>query len=373
MGRKLDDPTLQRYYDLWADEVAGVALYRDLAEVTEGERREIFLGLAESEERHVNHWRRLLERAGVTDLTPPKATVRNRVLTRMARRFGADAVLPIMLRQEASNAARYRSFSAAPNIFADQETANSKALAAMSGEAEGGQIRSSEGRHRGGGAGGWLRATVFGFNDGLVSNLGLVMGAAGGSDNRRLVLLVGLVGLVAGAFSMASGEWLSVSSQRELYEREIAIEREELLHDPAEEARELALIYRAKGIPKAQADALVEQIMSDPDTALDTLAREELGISPGELGSPWVAAGSSILAFGLGAVIPLLPYLFGSGSVVLAIAAGISALALFAVGIATSVFTARGAVRTGLRMVLVGAVISVLTYGLGSLVGSSVA
>jgi vacuolar iron transporter family protein len=367
----MNNPTLQRYYDLWADEIAGVDLYRELADASTGERREIFLGLARSEERHVQHWRRMLERNGVTDLAPPRRTLRTRVLTRLAHRFGSDSVLPIVLRQEASNAERYRRFAAATSIMADQEALHSRTLAAMTGEGEGGQIRSSEGRHRAG-VGGWLRAAVFGFNDGLVSNLGLVTGAAGGTDEGRFVMLVGLVGLLAGSFSMASGEWLSVTSQRELYERELAIEREELEHMPDEEAQELEFIYRAKGVPRAQAHALVSRLMADPDTALETLAREELGIEPGRLGSPWLAAGSSIAAFSFGALIPLLPYLVGSGTAALVASLVLSAVALFGVGVLTSVFTARGPVRTGLRTVSLGAVIAALTFGLGKLVGTTV-
>jgi VIT1/CCC1 family predicted Fe2+/Mn2+ transporter len=367
----MSNPTLQRYYDLWADEIAGVDLYRQLAEVSSGERREIFLGLATSEERHVQHWRRMLERNGVTELEPPRRSLRNRVLTRMARRFGSDSVLPIVLRQEASNAERYRRFAAATTVMADQEALHSRTLAAMTGEGEGAQIRSSEGRHRAA-AGGWLRAAVFGFNDGLVSNLGLVTGAAGGTSDGRFVLLIGLVGLVAGSLSMASGEWLSVTSQRELYERELAIERQELEHMPEEEARELTLIYRAKGVPRRQAEALVGRIMADPDTALETLAREELGIEPSRLGAPWLAAGSSIAAFAFGAVIPLLPYIFGSGTAALVASLLLSGLALFGVGVVTSVFTARGPVRTGLRQVAIGAVVAGVTFGLGKLVGTTV-
>jgi VIT1/CCC1 family predicted Fe2+/Mn2+ transporter len=371
MARRMSNPTLQRYYDLWADEIAGVDLYRELAEVSDGERREIFLGLARSEERHVQHWKRMLERHGVTDLEPPPRTLRTRVLRRLARRFGSDAVLPIVLRQEASNAERSRRFAAATTLMADQEALHSRTLAALTGEGEGGQIRSSESRHRTG-VGGWLRAAVFGFNDGLVSNLGLVTGAAGGTDRARFVVLVGLVGLLAGAFSMASGEWLSVTSQRELYERELEIEREELEHLPDEEAQELELIYRAKGIPRAEAAALVRRLMADPDTALETLAREELGIEPGHLGSPWTAAASSIGAFALGATIPLVPYLVGSGTAALVGSLALSAVALFAVGVLTSIFTARGPIRTGLRTVTIGAIVAALTYGLGRLVGTSI-
>jgi VIT1/CCC1 family predicted Fe2+/Mn2+ transporter len=313
----------------------------------------------------------MLERNGVRDLTPPRRSLRTRILTRLARRFGSDSVLPIVLRQEASNAERYRRFAAATSVMADQEALHSKTLAALTGEGQGGQIRSSEVRHRSG-AGGWLRAAVFGFNDGLVSNLGLVTGAAGGANHGRFVMLVGLVGLLAGSFSMASGEWLSVTSQRELYERELAIEREELEHLPDEEAHELELIYRAKGVPRAQAAALVGRLMAHPDIALETLAREELGLDPNRLGSPWLAAGSSIAAFALGAVIPLVPYLIGSGTVALLASLALSAVALMGVGVLTSVFTARGPVRTGLRTVTIGAVIAALTFGLGKLVGTTV-
>src|SRR5262249_2510261 len=154
----------------------------------------------------------------------------------------------------------------------------------------------------------------FGVNDGLISNLSLVMGVAGGTSDKSIVLLAGLAGLVAGAFSMASGEWISIQSQRELYENEIRIEQEELRAFPDEEHEELQLIYEARGITPPAAHALVQNIMRRPDVAIDTLAREELGLDPARLGSPWGAAATSLVAFALGAVIPVIPFFFGSAT-----------------------------------------------------------
>ncbi|HEX5586525.1 MAG TPA: VIT1/CCC1 transporter family protein, partial [Acidimicrobiia bacterium] len=200
----------------------------------------------------------------------------------------------------------------------------------------------------------------------------LVMGVAGGTSNQRFVLLAGVAGLVAGAFSMASGEWISVRSQRELYENELRIEREELVAFPEEEREELELIYRAKGVSATAAHELVTTIMEQGDVALDTLAREELGLDPSKLGSPWVAAISSFLAFSLGALLPIVPFFFGTGAAAIAVSAVVSVLALFAVGAATSIFTGRHAGRAGLRMALIGASVAAVTFGVGSAVGANV-
>jgi VIT1/CCC1 family predicted Fe2+/Mn2+ transporter len=241
----------------------------------------------------------------------------------------------------------------------------------MQGIPEGSGIARSEGRHRAG-VGGALRATVFGLNDGLVSNFSLVMGVAGGTSDNSIVLLAGIAGLVAGALSMASGEWVSVSSQRELYENELRIEREELAAFPEEEREELELIYLAKGIAPVAAHELVDNIMDRDDVALDTLAREELGLDPNKLGSPWVAALSSFVAFAFGALLPILPFLFGSGTAPTVVAAALSLVALFVTGAATSIFTGRDAGRAGLRMTAIGAVVAATTYGIGTAVGTAV-
>jgi VIT1/CCC1 family predicted Fe2+/Mn2+ transporter len=366
------DPELAQFRELWADELGGAALYRALADHADERRRPIFLALAEAEERHAAHWAERLREGGVTDLTPPRLPFRIRVLRRLAKWLGTETVLPIVLRAEAADADRYRDVAAAPAVMAAQETMHGKVVAAMrGGDSAGGRIAASEGRHRAG-IGGTLRAAVFGVNDGLVSNFSLVMGVAGGTSNKSIVLLAGVAGLVAGAFSMASGEWVSVRSQRELYENELRIEEQELSAFPEEEREELELIYQAKGIDPEEAKALVDNIMQRPDVALDTLAREELGFDPGTLASPWVAAGSSFAAFAAGAFLPVVPFFIGSGVAAAVTSALLSVLALFGVGAAISVFTGRHAGRSGLRMAAIGAVVATATFLVGKVVGVSV-
>jgi VIT1/CCC1 family predicted Fe2+/Mn2+ transporter len=228
-------------------------------------------------------------------------------------------------------------------------------------------------RHRGIGGGGNLRAAVFGVNDGLVSNASLILGVAGASANNSIILLSGVAGLLAGAFSMAAGEYVSVRSQREMFEHQIGLERDELAQYPEEEAEELALIYAARGLPREDAQKLAKALIADPDKALDTLAREELGLNPEELGSPWGAAIFSFLSFAAGAFVPLLPFLALAGARALPVSVGFTALALFAVGAAISLFTGRSALRDGLRMLAIGAAAGALTYGIGNLLGVSLA
>ncbi len=365
------DPEAARFLELWADELAGAALYRALAERAGDQRRDVLLELADAEERHAAHWAKLLAERGITDPTPPRASLRVRVLSFMARRLGTDTVLPLVLKLEAADAEKYDTIAEAPASMAAQERAHGKAVSALVGGPTGQRIARAEGRHRMGAAG-VLRAGVFGFNDGLVSNLSLVMGVAGATRDSKILLLAGVAGLVAGAFSMATGEWISVRSQRELFEREIAMERDELAHFPEEEAEELALIFRAKGVEREEAEALARRLMSRPETALDTLVREELGIDPSELVSPWTASISSFATFALGAFIPVIPFIVGSGTAALVAAAIMSALMLLVVGAAISVFTERPAIRNGLRMLAIGAVSAAATFGVGKLVGVSV-
>jgi VIT1/CCC1 family predicted Fe2+/Mn2+ transporter len=328
--------------------------------------------LADAEQRHADHWARLLHEGGVTKLAPPRLPLRVRVLRALAARFGPDAVLPVVLRAEAADADKYRRVAEAPAAMAAQERRHGRMLAALGGGGSaGGSILRSERRHRAG-AGGTLRASVFGVNDGLVSNFSLVMGMAGGTSGRSFVLLAGIAGLVAGAMSMASGEWVSVRSQREFYEHELAIERDELTAFPEEEREELELIYQAKGVDPAEAKALVASIMDRPDVALDTLAREELGLDPAELGSPWTAAISSFFSFAVGAFVPVLPFLIGSGTAAAIAAVFLSVLALFLVGAVISVFTGRGAARSGLRMALIGALVATITFCIGKAVGAAI-
>lgn len=365
-----DAKRIARLREMYADEVSGGALFRGLAEHADEQRREVFLQLAAAEERHAEHWARLLRDAG-EEPRQPRLPFRVRALCFLARHLGTEAVLPLMLRTEAAEADRYRDDAEATDAMAAQEAAAGRTIAAMQGIPEGGSIARAEGRHRTE-VGGVLRATVFGVNDGLVSNFSLVMGIAGGTTNNSVVLLAGIAGLVAGAFSMSSGEWISIRSQRELYENELRIEQEELRAFPEEERNELEMIYRAKGISAEDARVLVDTIMNRDDVALDTLAREELGLDPSTLGSPWVAAFSSFAAFALGAALPVIPFLFGSGAAPTIIAATLSVVALFGVGAATSIFTGRHAGRAGLRMALIGGLVAAVTFFIGKVVGQAV-
>jgi VIT1/CCC1 family predicted Fe2+/Mn2+ transporter len=228
-------------------------------------------------------------------------------------------------------------------------------------------------RHRGGIAGGNLRAAVFGASDGLVSNACLILGVAGAAGGQgRTVLVSGVAGLLAGAFSMAAGEYVSVRSQREMFEHQIGAERDELAQYPDEEAAELSLIYQARGLGKDDADRVAARIVANPGYALDALAREELGLDPGALGSPVGAALFSFAAFAAGAAVPLAPFVVGGGGAALAAAVVLAGLALFGVGCATSLFSGRDAVRGGLRSLLIGAAAGAVTYGIGRLLGEAV-
>jgi vacuolar iron transporter family protein len=218
-------------------------------------------------------------------------------------------------------------------------------------------------------SGGTLRAAVFGVNDGLVSNTSLILGVAGAGTADAGVLLAGVAGLLAGAFSMAAGEYVSMRSQRELFEHQIAQERDELERYPDEEAEELALIYEARGVPLDIARTMTHALMADRDKALATLAREELGLNPDDLGSPWGAAASSFAAFAAGAIVPLAPFALHAGGRALPIAVGSAALALVAVGATLSLFSGRSAWRGGLRMLLVGALAGGATWLVGQLLG----
>jgi VIT1/CCC1 family predicted Fe2+/Mn2+ transporter len=220
--------------------------------------------------------------------------------------------------------------------------------------------------------GGSLRAAVFGINDGLVSNFSLVMGFAGAEAKPEYILLAGVAGLLAGSFSMAAGEYISMRAQRELFEQQIAMEKQELEMSPKEEEEELSLIYQAKGIPEKEAVLLARRIVENPKTAIDTLAREELGLDPSELGSPWTAALSSFFAFVIGAFVPVLPYIFTHGSTAWISSAALSCAALFGVGALLSIFAARGPIFTGMRMLGIGLLASGITYMVGWLLGVSV-
>jgi len=368
--RRREVPYVTRYREYWESEQSAAWLYRKLAEVADEESAATLTRLAEAEERHASHWEKLLAQAGVADLKYSGPPRRERFLAWLARRFGVEHVLPILIRLEAADARKYIGVPEAPTAMGQEEVQHGRTLALI-GKGGPGRIADIESRHkvRSGGA---LRAATFGVSDGLVSNLSLVIGVAGGTANNQIILLAGMAGLVAGALSMGAGEWVSVKSQRELYEREIEIEREELLAFPEEETAELAMIYRAKGIEPEAAERLAGRIMLRPTAALDTLAREELGLDPSDLVSPWVAAIASFLAFAAGAFVPVIPYIIGSGTAAFVAAAGLSGLLLALVGLMISILTGRSAVVTAGRMLLIGALAASATFGIGKLIGVSV-
>ncbi len=279
-------------------------------------------------------------------------------------------VLPTIAGAEQADSHRYDALpETQPTALPSEERSHARLLRSISGGLEGGAVAQLEGRHRaiGGNA---LRAAVLGANDGLLSNLSLVMGVAGAALDNRAVLIAGLAGLLAGAGSMALGEWLSVQSSRELYQRQIAIEARELAEVPDEEAEELALIYQAKGLPEAEARALAGRLMSNRDSALDTLAREELGVDPEELGgSAWEAAAFSFILFAMGAIIPVLPFLFIAGRSAIAGSLLVSALGLFAIGAGITLMTGRSVWFSGMRQVVLGLLAAAITYGVGHVFG----
>jgi VIT1/CCC1 family predicted Fe2+/Mn2+ transporter len=373
----LDQQTIARYRRMWQEEVDSAATYRALANLeSRPDVASVYALLAESEERHAALWRQKLESAGLADGTI-RPSWRARLNIWIARRFGIDSVLPMLVRDEVSGARAYAATDDSSTAHLPAEERSHARVFRELGRRPGGlageAVARIEGRHRAAG-GNALRAAVLGANDGLVSNFSLVMGVAGAELASSTILLTGIAGLLAGAISMALGEWLSVQSSRELYTRQLEIERTELETNPEEEEHELALIYQAKGVAPGQARDLARGLLADRGTALDTLAREELGIDPEGLGgSAWIAALTSFLLFAVGAVIPVLPYFMLGGMPAVLWSAAISALGLFAIGASITLFTGRGMAFSGFRQVAFGLAAAGVTYGLGRLVGVGLA
>jgi vacuolar iron transporter family protein len=355
------------------DELNGAALYDSLASAERDTRlAEVYRRLATVERRHADRWRRKLEDAGES-LPSFQPSWRTRTLGFLARRFGSGSVLPSVQTLERADTDKYATQADARD-FHGEERSHSRVIQLMSsmrGGFAGTDVARLEGRHRTAG-GNALRAAVLGANDGLVSNLSLVMGVAGAAMQQSAILVTGLAGLLAGAGSMALGEWLSVQSSRELSRHPLETEAEELEAAPEEEEEELALIYQARGLDEKQARAFAASMMSNTDTALETLAREELGIDPRELGgSAWEAAITSFILFSLGAVVPVLPFFFARGMTAMWLSVAFSTVALFVVGGAITLFTGRSVLFSGSRQVAFGLIAAALTFGLGRLVGIS--
>ena len=370
----MDRQGARRFRELLTAERQSAALYRGLAASTQGDRKEVFLELAAVEDRHAEHWAAKLKELGEPVPEPGRQDLRGRLLTWLAKRFSVDSVLPLVERAEHADAGIYDGDPDALDEMAVDERSHARVLTGLRTSpngAGGREIGRRERWHRSDRSGS-LRAAVFGVNDGLVSNTSLVMGFAGSGAASSTVLFAGLAGLLAGAFSMAAGEYISMSSQRESFQHEIELEAEELRDDPEAEAEELALIYRAKGLDAEEAEKVAKTIMKDKDAALDTMAREELGLDPDDLGSPWAAAFSSLIAFAIGAVVVVLPYIFGSGMAAMITAICLAAVALFVVGAALGLINGRPWLRSGVRQLLVGGVAALIVFGIGHLIGHNV-
>jgi len=336
--------------DNWKEEQRSAYLYRVLAQIEAGTPRErLFAELGREAQSQSTIWAEAARKQGKAVPHSYSPDLRTRIVQRLTRRFGPRPMRSMLA------AIKVRGMS----VYSHADPGHPMPDAASGVER----------RHRGLASGGNLRAAVFGVNDGLLSNASLILGVAGAAAEPGMIVLSGVAGLLAGAFSMAAGEYVSVRSQREMYEYQIGLEREELSKYPEEEAKELALIYEVRGLPAEEAQRLADSMIADTARGLDTLAREELGLNPHELGSPWGAATFSFLSFAAGALIPLLPFLFGKSASALYGAIGLTAAALFGVGAALSLFTGRGALRGGLRMLLIGAAAGALTFLIGRWVG----
>ena len=358
-----------RYREYLKAELEAAGLYRAMAEVEKDSgRAEVFERLVSAEMRHASRW---AERLGMdpTGLEPKAAGLRLRALRVIARVAGTRRLVPWLVRGEGKEIDAYASDPEARDLVAEEKR-HARVLSEMAvGEGGRAAVRAEASPFGGGGS---LRAAVLGVNDGLVSNFSLVMGVAGGTSNDAdIILLAGVAGLLAGAFSMAAGEYVSMRSQRDVYEHQIRMEEAELEEWPEEEAAELVLIYQAKGFQLDDAQSIAKHIMARPQVALETMVREELGLDPSRLGSPWGASISSFLAFVAGALVPILPYFADAGRLAFIFSAVLSAGALALVGGLVAATSHRSVVWGALRMFLAGGSAAAVTFGIGHLIGVS--
>lgn len=356
-------------------EVDASFLYKVLAEHEEDATlADVFRQMSAIEHGHALAF---MEKSGMDTTRFPEPSTRAKILKAIGRVLGYNYVLGVLLDTEksvASSVIRAKQKAGAPASLSDTShvtilkniLANQKNLTAPN-------IAKFEKRHRSVG-GNALRAAVLGGNDGLVSNFSLVMGIAGASSGQKEVLLTGLAGMLAGALSMALGEWISVKSSQELSENQMQLEMEELESNPEGEEKELALIYRTKGIPEEQAKQMAKNIIADKAHAHEVLVKEELGINPEELkGSAMEAAITSFLLFSVGAIIPVIPFFFSGGIKAILFSAGLSAAGLFLIGSAITLFTGKSIWFSGFRQVVFGLAAAAITFGIGRLIGVSIA
>ena len=361
----------------YLDERSSAMLYQTMAEVERDPHlAEVYRRIGETEVGHAAHWKEKAEAEGMI-IPDFKPDWRTRTMATLARKFGPAMILPMIQNMERTGIVGYSTMEGTATMQGEEQS-HSRLLnqitssLTMSGGLSGSALAQLEGRHRSTG-GNSLRAAVLGANDGLVSNLSLVMGVAGATLGGKAVLISGIAGLLAGAISMALGEWLSVQSSRELYHNQIETERVEIEQSPAEEIQELALIYQTRGISPEAAQSMANQMLANKDNALDTLSREELGINPDDLGgSAWEAALTSFFLFTLGAIIPLSPFFFLTGMSAVYLSIAVSAIGLFLLGAVITLFTGRGVLFSGARMVIFGLVAAAVTFGIGRLIGVSI-
>ena len=362
---------MARYREYLDAELEAAGLYSAMADAErDSAREEIFRWLVAAEMRHAKRWAEHLD-IDPTRLQPCSTGLRLRIVRAAARLVGTARVVPWLVRGEDKDIRVYASDPEARDLV-EEERRHARVLSGMSvGKSP---LPFSFGESRGVAGGGSLRAAVLGINDGLVSNFSLVMGVAGGTgvNNVDFILLAGGAGLLAGAFSMAAGEYVSMRSQRDVYEHRIRVEAAELEEWPEEEEEELVLIYQAKGFEESAAKSIAKQIMERSDVALDTMAREELGLDPSQLGSPWGAAISSFGSFVVGAFVPILPYLAGVGDGAVWFSAGLSAGTLALVGAFLAATSSTSVAWGGLRMLLAGSAAAAVTFGIGRLIGEAV-
>src|SRR5579871_201955 len=342
----------------WAQEMESVYLYEVLADSDPSpERRALFAKLAGEARGQADTWAAEVKKSTGELPGDFRPSARARLVATLVRRIGAH---------------RLRSVLAGMKVRGMSVFRHAPGPAAAPGHAMPHSVEEIGRRHRQQGGGDILRPAVFGASDGVVSNLCLILGVSGASASNHAVLISGVAGLMAGAFSMPPGEYVSVRSQREMFEHQIGAEREELEEYPQQEAAELSLIYQARGLTKEDADKTAAHLISNPEQALDTLAREELGLDPSSLGSPVAAAGSSFASFAVGAAVPLAPFILTAGRSALGASIVMTAAALFGIGCAISLFTGRGALVSGARMLLVGGLAGGVTYFIGRLLGAAV-
>jgi VIT1/CCC1 family predicted Fe2+/Mn2+ transporter len=366
---------IKRYQANLRDELDGAALYTAIASAEPDPiRKDLFLQLAQAEAKHAGLWREKLAAAGIKE-DGHVPGFRTRLLAKLAQRFGPGFVMPTIAAAEFADRNKYAQQVDAQSISAEERghaaIVQEMAKGSATGRVSGADIARAEPWHRGA-SGNNLRAAVLGVSDGLVSNFCLIMGVAGAGTGNRVILLTGLAGLIAGACSMALGEWLSVTNARELASTQISKEAAELEQTPQAEQHELALIYQAKGLPKADAERIAAELMRDKKAALDTLAREELGIDPTELGGNALsAAATSFALFSVGAIFPVAPFLWLQGRAAITASIAASALALCGVGVLTSLFNGRSPWFSAARQALFGCAAAGVTYGIGTALGVS--